>query len=199
MNFLAHIWLSGGDEPLTIGNFIADHVKGSQLQHLPVPVQNGIRLHRKIDAYTDQHPVVMQSKIRLRKRFGKYAPVVADVFYDHFLAANWSMFEKVNLETYSRNFYRLTENYSTLLPAKTITMLHYMKSQNWLTSYATIEGTGKALNGLSRRAVFYSGMESGGDELLTNYERYRNEFFIFFAELQNYTRRAIQNLNTGNG
>ena len=31
MNFLAHLYLSGEDEELLIGNFIADYVKGSLL------------------------------------------------------------------------------------------------------------------------------------------------------------------------
>ena len=55
MNYLAHVYLSGSDEFLCIGNFIGDHVKGKAYFDYPETIQNGILLHRKIDYFTDQH------------------------------------------------------------------------------------------------------------------------------------------------
>ena len=87
MNYLAHLYLSGNDDELKLGNFIGDSVRGSDLSMYPPRVQDGIILHRGIDRYTDSHHVVMKSKLRLRPKYHKYAPVIVDMFYDHFLGA----------------------------------------------------------------------------------------------------------------
>ena len=68
MNFLSHLYLSGESEGLLIGNFIADSLKGSAFNTFSPEIQKGILLHRKIDTYTDSHPIVDESKKRLREK-----------------------------------------------------------------------------------------------------------------------------------
>ncbi|MEX0290603.1 MAG: DUF479 domain-containing protein, partial [Flavobacteriaceae bacterium] len=89
MNFLAHIYLSFGDDEITIGNFIADSIRGKKYKHLPERVQKGVILHRAIDTFTDAHPTVRQSSKRLHENYSHYSRVIVDIFYDHFLAKNW--------------------------------------------------------------------------------------------------------------
>ena len=89
MNFLAHIYLSGDNDLIKIGNFMADGIRGKHYEYLPAEVQKGIVLHRAIDTYTDSHPIFRQSTKRLHHRYHHYAGVIVDVFYDHFLAKNW--------------------------------------------------------------------------------------------------------------
>src|SRR5690349_12341831 len=99
MNFLAHIFLSGDDPEIMVGNFIGDFVKGRNLDdRFSSGIVKGIELHRAIDEYTDSHPVVAQSKNRLRPKYRHYAPVIVDVFYDHFLAKNWKNYHPTSLE-----------------------------------------------------------------------------------------------------
>ena len=87
MNFLAHLYLSGNDEPLMVGNFIADHIRGYDWKAFPQQIQNGILLHRFIDEYTDNHPIVEQSKALMRNTFHKYTPVISDIYFDHFFCS----------------------------------------------------------------------------------------------------------------
>ena len=89
MNFLAHLFLSGEPGELMVGNFIADSVKGNAMNDFSEGIQKGIILHRAIDTFTDSHNEMQKSKERLRPRYKKYAPVITDIFYDHFLAVNW--------------------------------------------------------------------------------------------------------------
>ena len=86
MNYLAHIHLSGDDELVTIGNFIADGIKGKNYKKFPKAIQTGILLHRKIDSFTDTHPIVRTSTSRLHENYGHYSGVIVDILYDHFLA-----------------------------------------------------------------------------------------------------------------
>ncbi len=183
MNYLAHIFLSGDNNDILLGNFIADSVKGKQYENYSGDVRLGIWLHRFIDDFTDKHPIVRLSTARLRTNFGKFAPVVADVFYDHFLAANWNRFHSSPLEEYCQRIYFYLERMKPEMPKETQIMLPYMIQYNWLLNYAHAEGVNRALQGLSRRTVSGSGMEHGMDELIKNYDAYQQEFLDFFPLL----------------
>ncbi|NVK49164.1 MAG: DUF479 domain-containing protein, partial [Cyclobacteriaceae bacterium] len=85
MNFLAHAFLSFGHEKILVGNFIADFVKGKQIEKYEKQIQIGIQLHRAIDLFTDSHPLVKAAQSYLRPKFGHYSSVITDVFFDYFL------------------------------------------------------------------------------------------------------------------
>jgi acyl carrier protein phosphodiesterase len=184
LNYLAHLYLSGNNPELMIGNFIADHVKGTSIKNYDEDIRAGIILHRAIDQFTDQHPVVEISKARLRPVFRKYAPVIVDIFYDHFLAKNWEQYHHQSLSVYAEQTYSLLLANDQLLPERTKYMLKYMIPQNWLLSYAEISGMEMALRGLSRRTRFESGMENSPKFLQQYYAEYESEFNLFFEELR---------------
>ncbi|GAA4427128.1 acyl carrier protein phosphodiesterase [Pontibacter saemangeumensis] len=186
MNFLAHIYLSGDEEELLIGNFIADSVKGKQAELYSPGIAKGILLHRLIDHFTDTHPVVADTKSRLRPKYRKFAPVVGDMFYDHFLAANFEHYAQEPLPAYTQQIYSLIQRHFDLLPPRVQHLFPHMRRHNWLLSYAQVEGIGQALTGMSRRATFVSGMETAAEELQENYGLYAAEFAAFFPELQRY-------------
>ena len=186
MNYLAHLYLSGSNDQLKIGNFIADHVKGSAISNYSGDVLAGIHFHRLIDAFTDQHPVVSISNARLRPDFRKYAPVISDVFFDHFLARNWSEYHHLQLEKFAQNSYALMRTNEQLLPARALYMLNYMESQNWLVHYASIEGIEKALTGLSKRTRFFSNMDKAHLFLQEHYHDFENDFELFFKDIRLY-------------
>ena len=188
MNFLAHLYLSGNSEGLLIGNFIADSVKGKAYENYNQEIQKGILLHRKIDTFTDSHPIVSQSKQRLHSRYHKYSPVVVDIFYDHFLAVKWNNYSTVSLNEFAENSYRLMNNNFEILPEKVKFMLPYMIKGNWLVNYSNVEGIRKTLTGMSRRTSFNSGMETATEILVQHYSLFENEFELFFEELKNYVK-----------
>src|SRR5580704_12124651 len=112
MNFLAHIYLSGNNHELMIGNFIADFVKGNKKNDYPDGIRKGIELHRAIDDYTDHHEITGRSKDRLRMKYHKYSGVIVDIYYDHFLAANFAQYSPKTLQQYSEDTYHiLKENW----------------------------------------------------------------------------------------
>ncbi|WP_192820935.1 ACP phosphodiesterase [Rufibacter sp. LB8] len=191
MNYLAHLFLSGADPLLQLGNFIADGVRKTQLAQFPERVQQGIYMHHLIDRFTDTHPVVHQSKERLRPTYRKYASVIADIYYDHFLARNFSHYSHQPLPEFAASAYANIQAQPALLPARVQRFLPYMVEHNWLVSYAQVAGISQALRGLSRRASFESGMETAGEELCLNYEAYHQEFNQFFPELQQYVAKEI--------
>jgi acyl carrier protein phosphodiesterase len=186
MNFLAHLFLSGPPGDLMAGNFMADSVKGNAVQKYPAGIQKGILMHRAIDSYTDSHATVLKSKERLRKKFGKYAPVVIDVYYDHFLARHWSDYASGDLRSFSDEAYAFLKNYYELFPERTKRFYEYMTQYDILYSYSKIEGIDRVMKGMSRRARFESGMELAAEELQCNYEDYQDEFCEFFPQIQQH-------------
>lgn len=183
MNFLAHIYLSFGDPEITIGNFIADSIRGNKYKHLPMRVQHGILLHREIDTFTDSHKIPRQSSKRLHQHYSHYSRVIVDIFYDHFLAKNWKDYSSIPLETYVDNFYDLLEDHYTILPDGVKRMMPYMIADNWLYNYSKLEGIAKVLNGMNRRTHNRSKMNFAIIDLEEHYQAFENEFTAFFAEL----------------
>ncbi len=192
MNFLAHIFLSGSDEGRIIGNFIGDFVKGKEVNNYSKEIRKGILLHRSIDEYTDSHEVVIQSKIRLRPKYRHYAPVIVDLYYDHFLAHYWENFSAKALKDFTSGFYELTGKYDHVIPQRAKHMLHYMANDDWLYNYQFLIGLEKALTGLSRRTSYDSKMDEAIDDLKENYDAFKHEFYSFFPDLQSHAKNFIE-------
>ena len=193
MNYLAHLYLSGNDTEILIGNFIADHLKGSLRNNYHGLFLKGIKLHHAIDSFTDSHPVVESSKARLRKHMNKFAPVVADVYYDHFLASNWQNFHHEALEVYATGIYNLLEENKSLLPDRTNYVLHYMRQQNWLTGYAELERLDRIFKNMSARTKYPNNMHQSVEILNKDYDLYKNEFEVFFADLEKMCKSFLLN------
>ncbi len=183
MNYLAHTYFSIDDKEIMIGSFIADSVKGKQIDNYSIKVKQGIILHRTIDNFTDSHPIVKQSIKRLDGQFAKYGPVVIDMFYDHFLAANWENYHSANLKDYTKNIYSILFSNYLILPPKIKRILPFMSSQNWLYNYKSIEGIGKSLSGLATRTPHKSNMEFAYLILHEKYYYFYNDFKSLFSDL----------------
>ena len=151
MNFLAHIYLSFGDNEITIGNFIADSLHGNRIDHLPNRIQKGVLLHREIDTFTDSHTIPKISSKRLHKNYGHYSRIIVDIFYDHFLAKNWKSYSNIPLKVFVNDFYDLLEDNYAILPHGVQRMMPYMISNNWIYNYSKMEGIDRVLNGMNRR------------------------------------------------
>lgn len=195
MNFLAHIYLSGDDTEIAIGNFISDSVRGNKYKSFPIGIQRGILLHRNIDTFTDAHEIFRKSTKRLHEKYGHYSGVIVDIFYDHFLAKNWKLYSDQSLEEYTIKFYEVLLEKYDLLPARVQNLIPYLIKDNWLLSYATVDGISRVLKGMSKRTKFKSNMEFATEELKENYTLFENEFRSFFVELMAFSNNKIQEIN----
>ena len=194
MNFLAHIYLSSDNELITIGNFVADGIRGKKYEQYPEEIQVGILLHRAIDTFTDAHPVFRRSTKRLHQPYGHYSGVIVDIFYDHFLAKNWSAYSKIRLDSYVKNFYHSLERHFEILPPKFKQLKTFMIEDNWLLSYAEIDGIQSVLNGMNRRTYGRSKMNLATKELKLFYSEFEKDFTEFFNELIFYNNQKLKTL-----
>ncbi len=194
MNFLAHIYLSGENDLIKIGNFMADGIRGKQFEHFPADVQRGILLHRFIDTYTDSHDIFRTSTKRLHERYHHYAGVIVDIVYDHFLAKNWSNYSDEKLESFISRFYNsLHDNYD-ILTEKTQDLMPYMIGRNWLLSYRTVDGIHQILTQMDRRSKNISQMQYAVEELNEYYDEFEEEFTLFFEEIKKQAKVKLLSL-----
>lgn len=194
MNYLAHIYLSGTNDLITIGNFIADGIKGKSYKKQSTEIQIGILLHRHIDTFTDAHPTFRKSTKRLHKKYGHYSGIIVDILYDHFLAKNWNKYSEVPLDIFVENFYNLLEHHYEWLPLRIKKMMPYMMTDNWLLNYASIDGITQILQGMNRRTNNLSGMHEAVNELELFYSDFETEFSSFFDELIHFSKIKLEEI-----
>ena len=186
MNYLAHCFLSCSEEDLLIGNFIADSIRNRDLPALHERVRDGVMLHRKIDTFTDVHPITRQGTARLHPHHGKYAGVVIDIFYDYLLVNNWEKYSGEDPAAWTQNIYRILEKRQTDIPPKLQRSLPHMIRDNWLLRYGTEEGLRFTFSKMKNRVKYPDMMAGAVDNLLNNYAAFNAEFNLFFPEVIAY-------------
>ncbi|MGN7719892.1 ACP phosphodiesterase [Chitinophaga sp. 22620] len=155
MNYLAHAYLSFHDPAVTTGQMIADFVKGKQLYNYPEEIRRGIRLHRALDGFTDQHPATKAAKDIFRPTCGLYGGVFMDIVYDHFLANDKERFTLLSLAAFAESTYAIIQARHDELPPVFREVFHYMKSHNWLYNYRQRDGVLKSFTGMVRRSKYF--------------------------------------------
>jgi len=186
MNYLAHIYLSGNSDEIILGNFIGDFVKGNKYLQYPEQVAFGIRLHRSIDLFTDQHPDVRKCIAILKPGYSRYAGIVTDVFFDHFLAANWNEYSEVTLRQFSKHAHAVFLSNFLLLPFRVKQFLPFLIQHKRLESYAHRDSMFQVLEIMSRRTSLPSNSEWAMQILHQEYDQFDALFRSFFAELIEY-------------
>jgi len=167
-----------------IGNVIADWVKGQARVGLSDGVRRGIACHLEIDLFTDAHPIVRASQARIEPPYRRFAAVLVDVFYDHYLAIDWDQYCAVPLKTWIARVYDQFAGYAGPLPPDVHAGLMRMRDHDWLGSYFTVEGIDVILKRMSRRLSRPTVIGDGATELVAHYDGLRSDFRTFFPELQ---------------
>ena len=188
MNYLAHSYLSYQKPDLIIGNFIADSIRGNQFEGLTDGIIEGIRLHRKIDTFTDSHPIYLTSKHRFSKDFDKYSGVLMDIIYDHYLAKNFEQYSALSLQTHANEVYNILKNNHDYLPENAKRFYGYMTERNILFHYSTLNGIETVLTHLSGRIRNRFELQLAIPILEANYQEIEGEFFVFFDDLQAFCK-----------
>ncbi len=187
MNYLAHLFLNQDDEDLMIGQLLGDFLEPGWRDTLPQGVQAGVRLHHKVDRFTDSHELFGVSRRRLPGKYRRYGGVLIDVFYDHVLARRWDEFSPdEDLDAFVRRAYATLERRRDDLTSKLRRTLPAIVRYDWLTGYREIDGIARTLRGLSRRLSFENPMAEAAQFLERDYANYEEDFLGFFPELQAY-------------
>lgn len=176
MNFLAHALLAGQSPSLIVGGVIGDWIKGPLPGSLPPDLAQGVALHRAIDAFVETHPAFSASRSRVSPARRRYAGVLVDIFYDHVLARDWDRYHDKSLPIYCQSVYRHIQARSTDMPALATSAMALMAQEDWLQSYAVLNGIADVLMRMSHRAKRPNPLAGGEEEFLGNPSGYAQDF-----------------------
>ncbi len=192
MNFLAHALLAGDDPGLIVGGVIGDWIKGPLPGTLPADLAQGVALHRAIDDYAETQAAFCRSRARISLPRRRYAGVLVDIFYDHLLAQHWAAVHHAPLHDYCGALYAMIRERLPELPAASHPALALMASQDWLTSYARIEGIADVMRRMSRRARQPNPLAGGEQEFLADVAGFTDDFHDWLADMQGFCARWRQ-------
>ncbi len=197
MNFLAHAYLSFGNDELLVGNFIADKIKGNQYLQFPDGIQKGILLHRQIDNFTDKNYTVLKMVQIIAKNHGRYSPIINDIFMDHFFAQKWDFYHALPLQTFVDKCLNILSKNKEFIPPYIQDFIDFAKKTNRLVEYKTIEGIELTLKQLGNKLISKPNLELAINDLKNNYTILEYHFQIYFPQIIDFSKEWIS-LNSPN-
>ncbi len=192
MNFLAHTYLSGGNEEIIVGNFMGDYVKGKNYLLFPEQVKKGILIHRDIDSFTDMHEVTRRSKQRLASRYHKYAGIIIDIFYDHFLASLWDSYSTLPLNEFVNRTYDLLKRNYKVLPDSIKRWFPTFLENNWMMAYTNVEGIELVLERMSANTSLPDHSAFAVEVLRDQYSVFMDDFLEFFPMIVQFLEEKYE-------
>ncbi len=194
MNFLGHIYLSGPDTELAIGNLVADQIKGNRISELPDKIKSGIVLHRLIDEFTDNHISYKKCVRELFPKYRHYSRVIIDMYFDHFLAANWDNFHKTPLKIYSNSFYEKLEKSCFYFNDQVQYFICNLINQKWLEKYSNLKDLEVILKQMEGRTKFPSKLAASTYDLIEKYTYFKSHFFHFMEDVTFFSKNKLKDL-----
>ena len=193
MNYLAHLYFAEDTPESRVGNLMADFVRGPvDRQPYYGAVMRGMRSHVAVDRYTDGHDVVRESKALISTVRRRFAGIIVDICYDHYLARHWTEFSDEPLAAFIERTYGSLSAYRGDMPPVLSRVIRHMVKHDWLHGYRELAGIGRALDGLSMRIRRPNTLAGSVEELEANYDEMEGHFLRFFPDL-------VRHMETGPG
>lgn len=196
MNYLAHVFLSHDTAAAITGAMLGDFVKGRVPEHWGADVDAAIQLHRAVDRYTDRHPAVQACRVLVSSERRRFAGIMIDVFFDHFLARDWSRYYDRPLGEFTQTVYAVLLSGRRAFPPRFQRILPAMVRDDWLAAYRDVSAVNAALNGISRRFRYPERALALRDaivELERHYASFAAHFGEFFPQLQAFVAGTATN------
>ena len=164
MNFLAHCLIgekafeNSAAEPadqrtnaLIAGGFLGDFIKGPVPAEMPADLALGVKLHRRVDAYSNQQPAIRRSCNRFPSELRRIAPILVDIIADHLLTREWSRFHNQPISTFTRRSYDLITDHRQWLTSDGHRFLNYAREVDLLASCNDWQVSVRAMHSITRR------------------------------------------------
>jgi acyl carrier protein phosphodiesterase len=191
MNYLAHLFLAQPVIESRVGNLLGDFSKGVEITSLPVAIQLGVENHRFVDRFTDTHPEIQQLKTLISPQRRRFAGIMLDMLFDHFLILHWPRFSSLSFQHSCSDYYADLASGQSLMPLQMQRVTCRIIEQDWFSSYAELEGIGFALDRIADRIRFANEFADSIVEIKCHETEMEAGFLRFFPELMT----AVENQN----
>lgn len=186
MNHLAHVFLAPDSPEARVGSILGDFTRGVDLSALPDAVRLGVRHHRAVDSFTDQHPDVLASKQVFSRQRRRFAGVALDILYDHFLLKHWNRFSDIERDRFIRRVYGELQEHEHLMPSPMAKVTRRMVWHDWFGAYQDLDRVGYALDRVADRVRFRNNFNGIITEIRDNRQELERNFLSFFPDLQEF-------------
>lgn len=193
MNFLAHSLLGFDNPALIAGQFCGDFVRGNQLSHLPEKVEQGIRLHRHLDRFTDTHPVLLALRDDIIAIPRRFVGIVVDVMFDHFLALHWDQYSERSLEEHAQMVHQALHVHREVLPKSLQRFMVILSEEGILANNRELAAIELTLSRLSKRSTRFGALAVPIEQLESLRERLHEPFVEFYPDLHNAANLFLAN------
>lgn len=188
MNHLVNLYLSRNLGEKMLGCLIGEIVRTSNFDKYTQNIIDGIELNKKISSFVKEHPVYERSRMKLNPKYSKHSGKIIDIFYDHFLAANWSKYSNDSLTNFAKESYSFIEENHGILPYKLRKLISVMMNDNWLVNYSSVQGIHNFMREITRRDTFQTNLEYSLEDLINNYNEFKLDFEEIFPQLVQYVQ-----------
>lgn len=190
MNYLAHIHLAHTTNTSLLGNFLGDFVKGSDLSHLPLDLQKGVRLHRSIDTFTDSHACVVSLRKGFPRNIRRMSGVVIDIYFDYLLSLNWAQYNNTDMTIMLAKFYEQLASTSLEIGGRFPEVKSGLLSYKWLHEYEQKETVIKAFKHIEKRLGYRITFANAAADFIEQYDAQLNQAFSqFYPQLMKYCKK----------
>jgi acyl carrier protein phosphodiesterase len=190
VNFLAHIWLARGDDEAMLGALLGDFVGSAGIDRYNPTMQREIRLHWRIDRYTDHHPAVVAARALFPQGRRRFAGILLDVYFDHLLARDWARYGELPLARFTEHFYRVMLAQFAILPPDLQRIAKHMAEHDWLGSYRERDNVDFAVSRIAKRLSRHGDALVECLPILRAHEREVEQCFaVFLPELITHVDR----------
>ena len=189
MNHLAHFQVAHPDAALMVGGFLGDFVKGRLTGDRAAELERGIRLHRAVDAYCDSHPVVKRSVARFEPPFRRYAPIMVDIIYDHFLAQQWHDFNQQDIASFCDDVFDALRSHEAALPVQARKVAQRMTASRSMEYYHRDSFVAGSLESIARRLSRDNPLARAFGEFDRRRDELNDDFLDFFPALASFCER----------
>lgn len=159
---------------------IADFIKNKERENFPLEIQEGIKLHRAIDTFTDSHPAVSEAKKIFSPLVRLYSGAFVDVAFDYFTAHLYIVEE---LKLHSAKVYKILWENEKWLPENYKKMLVRMEQDDWLTNYRENQGIKFSMQNVLNKATYLEKNIPIFEVFLNNKEQLQFYFDAFYPDL----------------
>ncbi|HVD98857.1 MAG TPA: acyl carrier protein phosphodiesterase [Cytophagaceae bacterium] len=191
MNHLINLYLSRNLGEKMLGCLIGEIVRTSNFDKYTQGIIDGIELNKKIALFVKDHPVYERSRAKLNPKYSKHSSKIIDIFYDHFLAANWSKYSNESLEQFAKESYQFIEDNHNILPYKLRKLIAVMINNNWLVNYSSVQGVHSFMREITRRDTFQTNLEYSLEDLINHYNEFKADFEEIFPQMIQHVQELI--------
>lgn len=194
MNFLAHLALAGPSDASRIGNLLGDFEKGtpaSLRERLPAPIVEGIVMHRRIDRFTDSHPVFQQARLLLAPERRRFAGIIIDIYFDHLLNKHWASYHPGTVPDFAAEIYQTFDRHPTWLGTQLGPLVPRIKAENWLAAYSTVEGIEHTLGRVANRSPRLAPIAHATPDLIAEKAAFESHFLQFYPAIRQFAAEAL--------